>query len=119
VTEDRALDELRLLGEELRAMFADERRAIACLDHARLVQLAEHKLLLSTRLGEARAAAPASIAPQLRMLLAAVRAEAQATAMLASAATEAVRALLGIEQTGYDRLARRTATSSLRLLATY
>ena len=119
MTEQQALEELRLLGEELRAMFADERSAIAKLDHARLVYLAEHKQHLAARLAEARAAAPASIEPQLRMVLAAVRAEAQATAMLANAATEAVRALLGIEQTGYDRHARRTAAPNLRLLAMY
>jgi hypothetical protein len=55
----------------------------------------------------------------VQSLLAAVRAEARATAMLANSAMEAVRTLLGFEQTGYDRRARHTETSHPRLLATY
>ena len=43
----------------------------------------------------------------------------RATAMLAAAATEAVRALLGTEPTGYDRRARSVNSPQLRLLATY
>ena len=41
--------------------------------------------------------------------------------MLATAATEAVRAMLGYESTGgYDRAARRTTTQSLQMIrATY
>ncbi len=52
-------------------------------------------------------------------MLAALRVDAQANAMLASAAAEAVRALLGREVTGYDRRARRVTHASDRPLATY
>ena len=58
--------------------------------------------------------------PVLRELFAALRVEAQANAMLASIATEAVRTVLGYESTGsYDRAARRTTQGPLRTLATY
>jgi len=59
--------------------------------------------------------------PVLRALFAALRVEAHANAMLATAATEAVRAMLGYESTGgYDRAARRTTTQSLQMIrATY
>jgi hypothetical protein len=118
---DRWLDELRELGEELRATFAEERRAIGALDHARLTYLAVHKQHLAQRLTEARNAAPPGEVPVLRELFAALRVEAHANAMLATAATEAVRALLGYESTGgYDRAARRTTTQPLQLIrATY
>ena len=118
---DRWLDGLRELGEELRATFAEERRAIGALDHARLTYLAVHKQHLAERLAEARNAAPAAEAPMLRQLFAALRVEAHANAMLASAATDAVRALLGYESTGgYDRAARRITTHPMQLLrATY
>lgn len=115
------LDGLRELGEELRETFAEERRAIGALDHARLSYLAAHKQHLAERLTEARATAPVAEAPALRELFAALRVEAHANAMLATAATEAVRALLGYESTGgYDRSARRTSTQPMQLLrATY
>jgi hypothetical protein len=115
--DDRWLDDLRQLGEELRETFADERRAIGALDHARLTYLAEHKQHLAERLSAARAAAPAAEAPALRKLFAALRAEAQANAMLARAATTAVRAMLGVESTGgYDRSARHTTTQTARMI---
>ncbi|HEY0192840.1 MAG TPA: hypothetical protein VGC42_17100 [Kofleriaceae bacterium] len=114
------LTNLRDLGEELRETFAEERRAISALDHARLTYLAVHKHHLAERLAEARATTPAVNAPLLKQLFAALRVEAQANAMLATVATEAVRAMLGYESTGgYDRAARRTTQSPLRLLATY
>jgi hypothetical protein len=118
---DRWLDGLRELGEELRATFAEERRAIGALDHARLTYLAVHKQHLADRLAEARATAPGINAPMLRELFSALRVEAHANALLAKAATEAVRAMLGYESTGgYDRAARRTTTQPLRMLrATY
>jgi len=119
--DDRWLENLRALGEELRDTFAEERRAIGALDHARLTYLAVHKQHLAERLGEARDTASPSDAPALRTLFAALRVEAHANALLASAATEAVRALLGYETTGvYDRSARRTTTQPIRnLRATY
>ena len=110
---------LRELGEELRETFAEERRAISALDHARLTYIAVHKQHLAERLAEARDSTPATQAPALRELFAALRVEAHANAMLATAATEAVRTLLGFQSTGgYDRAARRTTTQPLQLLRT-
>ena len=117
---ERWLEQLRELGEELRATFAEERRAIGALDHARLTYLAVHKQHLAERLSEARAATPVAQAPVLRELFAALRVEAHANAMLATAATEAVRAMLGYQSTGgYDRSAKRTTIPMRPALATY
>jgi hypothetical protein len=115
------LDQLRELGEELRATFSEERRAIGALDHARLTYLAVHKQHLAEQLAEVRDAAPVVHVPVVRELFAALRTEAHANALLATIATEAVRALLGYQSTGgYDRAARRTTTPPLRtILATY
>jgi hypothetical protein len=119
--DDRWLDNLRELGEELRETFAEERRAIGALDHARLTYLAVHKQHLAERLGEARDAAPAANLPAMRALFAALRVEAHANAVLANAATEAVRAMLGYEpRGGYDRKARPTTPLPLLTIrATY
>ena len=120
MSSDRWLDNLRELGEELRDTFAQERRAIGALDHARLTYLAVHKQHLAERLAEARDAAPVSDLPAMRALFAALRIEAQANAMLASTATEAVRAMLGYEPgAGYDRRARPTTVSNMTIRATY
>jgi hypothetical protein len=121
MTTDRWLDQLRELGEELRATFAEERRAIGALDHARLTYLAVHKQHLAEQLNLARDTAPVVDAPGVRELFAALRAEAHTNALLATVATEAVHALLGYQSTGgYDRAARRTTTAPLRtILATY
>lgn len=118
---DRWLSDLRELGEELRDAFAQERRAIGALDHAKLTYLAVHKQHLAERLAEARDAAPHAESAVLRQLFTALRAEAQANALLATVATEAVRSLLGYEQSsGYTRSARQTVTQPIRnLLATY
>lgn len=118
---DRWLSDLRELGEELRATFADERKAIGALDHAQLTYLAIHKQHLAERLADARATAPAAQSPVLRQLFTALRAEAHANAMLATVAGEAVRALLGYESSGgYTRGARRATTQPIRgVLATY
>jgi hypothetical protein len=121
VTADaRWLERLRELGEELRATFAEERRAIGALDHARLTYLAVHKQHLAECLAQVREAAPVIEAPAVRELFAALRVEAHANAVLATAAAEAVRALLGYQSTGgYDRAARRTSTMPIRtILAT-
>jgi hypothetical protein len=109
-------DELRLLGEELRALLVEERRAIAKLDHERLSWLAEQKRHLAAQLATI---SPGTCSPAAKEILAAIKIEAQATAMLANVATEAVRTLLGREQTGYDRRARRTESSGTRLLVRY
>jgi hypothetical protein len=116
---DRWLDNLRALGEELRETFAEERRAIGALDHARLTYLAVHKQHLADRLGEARDAAPVADLPIMRELFAALRVEAHANALLASAATEAVRAMLGYEPGGgYDRRARPTTAHPMTVIRT-
>ena len=109
-------DELRLVGEELRALLGEERRAIAKLDHERLSWLAEQKRHLGNQLA---AITPGTCSPAAKEILAAIKLEAQATAMLANIATDAVRTLLGREQTGYDRRARRTEAAGTRLLARY
>ncbi len=118
---DDWMNTLRELGEELRETFAEERRAIGALDHSRLTYLAMHKQHLAERLGEARSAVPAGEMPVMRELFAALRVEAHANAALASAATEAVRSLLGYEpSSGYDRRARPTQTQPLLTIrATY
>ncbi len=118
---DRWLSDLRDLGEELRAAFAEERRAIGALDHAQLTYLAVHKQHLAERLAEARDSAPAVGNPVLRQLFTALRAEAHANALLATVATEAVRALLGYEPAGtYTRGARPTTIHPVRhALGTY
>lgn len=114
-TTDGRIDELRRLGEELRQTFAAERAAIAALDHARLGELATHKLELATRLGGLRDLATRDSA--CRHLFEAIRVEARATALLAQVANEAVRARLGYDQsTGYDRLARRATQAPTRTL---
>ena len=105
-------------GEVQIGLICSEKQAIDATLRS-LATLAAHKAELADSLARARDCAPASIFGDVRMLLAAVRAEAQATAMLATAATAAVRALLGIEHTGYDRRARRTQAQNPRLLATY
>jgi hypothetical protein len=115
--DDTGLDHIRQLGEELRAVFTAERAAIAALDHVRLGEIAVQKRHVADQLVAVRdRAAPSR---EVRDLFAAIQIEARATAMLAAAATEAVRALLGTESTGYDRHARSTAVPSLRLLARY
>ncbi|HEY4243355.1 MAG TPA: hypothetical protein VGM88_26260 [Kofleriaceae bacterium] len=119
MTDDHTLDDIRTLGEELRAVFVSERRAIAALDHGALSLLADEKRALADQLRAACAAAPASAASVIRPIVAAIRTEAHATSMLAAAATEAVRALLGIQPNGYDRRARPREAPSLRLLAAY
>jgi hypothetical protein len=101
---DRELDELRLLGEELRVVFASERTAISTLDHAALTTLAETKSRLATRLGEL--APLATTNPDARALFEAVRLEAHATALLAATASNLVNTMLGRETNGYDRKAR-------------
>jgi hypothetical protein len=114
------LERLRELGEELRALFADERRAIAELDHARLTYLAEQKQRVATALGELHGAMTMTNAPELKLLLEAVRVEARANAMLAATAGEAVRALLGYEPAaGYNRRAKPITNHPLRLIASY
>lgn len=117
---DHALMELRELGQELSQAFADERRAIAALDHERLEALAEHKTKIAYRLAEIREAALATGSPAVRDLFIAIRLEAQSTAILAATAANAVRAMLGYEtSTTYDRRAKPTTNRIPRILAAY
>ncbi len=122
MTDDEAqqLDLIRRLGEELRIVFADERHAIGLLDHAALDVLSDRKRAIADELGRARNKVPRS--PEVRALFEAIRSEAHANALLARAATDTVRALLGIDPTpnGYDRRANRTMPlPTARLLAAY
>jgi hypothetical protein len=108
---DLELDEVRLLGEELRAVFAAERHAIATLDHEKLNALAGDKHRIATRLSELQPLVTKNAAA--RALFEAVRVEARATALLAATAMKAVHAMLGTEPTGgYDRRANRTSTNA-------
>src|SRR5688572_15891709 len=111
------IDELRRLAEELRSVFADERVAISKLDHARLETLAQTKRELATRLGAIRDAALAENSPAVRDLFAAIQIEARATAMLASTANQAVRALLGYQPAGYGRRGQSLTQGPSRILA--
>jgi hypothetical protein len=111
---DLQLDALRRMGEELRQLFAEERRAIANLDHDTLERVAKDKTKL---VGLLTAAVPEK-SPEVRALFHAIRVEARANAELAAAATAAVRTLLGYEQTGasYDRRARKLTADPTRNL---
>lgn len=114
------LDQLRRTAEELRQAFADERTAIAALDHARLEALATHKQALATALADIHGSLANPGLPVVRDLFAAICVEAQATSMLARTAADAVRGLLGYESTGgYDRRAKTVTRGPSRYLATY
>ena len=125
-----ALEELSRVGLALREVFAQERRAISALDVARLEELAAEKSELADRLSKLRepalatepqrSAPPAGDDEAIKELLATIRIEAQATAMLASAASQTVRAMLGYESGGtYNRRAERVTSTPIRHLATY
>lgn len=111
-------DQLIAVGDQLRQTFAEERAAIAALDHARLVTLTDTKRELVTRLAALRDAAPRDA--ELRALFVGLHAEARATAMLAATACSAIRLLLGYEAApSYDRRARPITTGPSRILAAY
>jgi hypothetical protein len=117
---DQLLHELRQIGEELRQVFADERRAISSLDSSRLEQLALHKEQLANKLAELRGPALATGLTAVKDLFVAIRIEARATAILAATATEAVRSMLGYKSSGaYDRRAKQTITVAPRLITAY
>ena len=113
------LDELRRTGEELRVLFADERRAISSLDHAKLEELATAKVAIAHRLDALRTKLDAKD-PVVRDLFIAIQTEARATALLATAATQAVRSILGYKPANaYDRRARQQTSGPGRVLATF
>jgi len=107
--------ELEVIGGELCDVFADERRAIAALDHARLETLAQRKHELCTRL--ASQLHPLERTPLVLALVERIRIEASATALLAATAAHAVRAILGYDSGGYDRRAKPTTAGTTRVLA--
>ena len=114
-----SLDELRRTGDELRVLFADERVAISSLDHGKLEQLATAKVAIAERLHRLRTSVDASD-PLVRDLFLAIRTEARATALLATAANQAVRDMLGYKPANaYDRRARHYTSGPGRVLATY
>jgi parvulin-like peptidyl-prolyl isomerase len=114
-----SLDELCRAGEELRVLFAEERRAISSLDHAKLEELATAKIAVAQKLESLRANVDTKD-PAVRDLFIAIRTEAHATTLLAAAATQAVRSMLGYKPANaYDRLARQQTTGPGRVLATF
>jgi hypothetical protein len=113
-----SLPELLHLGEELRALFAEERAAIGALDHETLDRIADTKRTLVERLAVLRDELAGEQSAAVRDVFAAIRTEAHATALLAAAANAAVRAVLGYDTANaYDRRARRAEATPSRILA--
>jgi hypothetical protein len=110
--------QLAQLADRLRGVFAEERAAIAALDHARLDALLATKQQLAAELAMAnREATPSA---ELRALFEQLRVEAHASAMLAAIAGEAVRGILGYEPANtYDRRARAVGHRSSQIIARY
>jgi hypothetical protein len=114
-----ALAELVRTGEELREVFAAERRAISSLDHAAIAELAERKADLAGRLASLRPMVNTKD-QTVRDLFALLQAEARATSLLATTANQAVRSMLGYAPANaYDRRARQMSASPGRVLARY
>ena len=109
-------DQLTALADDLCAVFAEERRAIAALDHARIDELAARKHQLA---GELAALCRTDRSPHVKPLVERVRIEAQANAMLAQTAAGAIRAVLGQESNGYDRRARLMTSQLPHFHVTY
>jgi hypothetical protein len=119
----QALDELRLLIDELRASFAEQRRAISQLAGDRVSWLVSHQSQICSRIESLLSTSgDRESAPEpLRQLMAAARVEAEATAMLAAIAAQNVRHLIEQrEPSGYNATARPTRTTApICLLTTY
>jgi hypothetical protein len=114
-----ALEQLRTAGEQLRALFADERRAISTLDHAALEQITTTKVELARTLSTLRSQVTTKD-PEIRELFETLRTEARATALLSTAANQTVRSMLGYKPANaYDRMARQQTASPGRVLARY
>lgn len=113
-----ANEQIALLADQLRGVFAEERAAIASLDHARLDALVATKQQLAGEL--ATATRDATPSPEVRAIVEQLRIEAHASAMLAAIAGEAVRGILGYEPaTTYDRRARAVGHRSSQVVARY
>ena len=102
----------------LRALLADERRAIARLDLESLDSITARKQAIVDELSRLQAAGAPPGADEARAL-AAARVDLAASSSLLRTAVAAVDAALGIEQdAGYDRMARRLArTRPMRVVA--
>jgi hypothetical protein len=109
-------DQLETVADELCAVFAEERHAIAALDHTRIDELAVCKHALA---GELAALCKADGTSRVRQFIERIRVEASATALLASTATSAIRAALGQESAGYDRRARIMTSQLQHIHVTY
>jgi hypothetical protein len=118
----QALDELRLLIDELRASFAEQRRAISQLSGDHVSWLVSHQSQICSRIESLLSVRDRESLPEpLRHIMSAARAEAEATAMLAAIAAQNVRHLIEQrEPSGYNATARPTRTTSpICLLTTY
>lgn len=111
----QALDELRLLIDELRASFGEQRRAIARLSGERVSWMVSQQSQICTRIESLLAAAGGreQLPEPLRNIMSAVRIEAEATALLAAIAAHGLRHLIEQnEPAGYSATARPTRTTS-------
>jgi hypothetical protein len=102
----------------LRALLADERRAVARLDLESLESITARKHDVVEELSRIHAAGVKPGSDEARTI-AAARVDLAASSALIKTAVSAVSAALGIEQdVGYDRMARRHArTRPLRTVA--
>lgn len=122
LTSTPVLDELRLLIDELRASFAEQRRAISQLSGDRVSWLVSHQTQICSRIEALLTSGDRESLPEpLRRIMSAARLEAEATAMLAAIAAQNVRHLIEQrEPSGYNATARPTRTTApICLLTTY
>lgn len=114
----RPASELVDLLAALRAVMADERRAVARLDLESIEAIGARKHALLDELARLQAAGHRPD-PDEAQAIAATRLELAASSVLIRTAVDAVGALLGLEADGrYDRLARcHAGTRPLRVVA--
>lgn len=110
----QAIDELRLLIDELRASFAEQRRAISHLSESRVSWMVSHQNQICSRIEALLSTANRELLPEpMRNVIAAVRIEAEATALLAATVAHGLRHLIEQgEAAGYSASARPTRTTS-------
>lgn len=122
LTSTPVLDELRLLIDELRASFAEQRRAISQLSGERVSWLVSHQSQICARIEALLTNGDRESLPEpLRHIMSEARVEAETTAMLAAIAAQNVRQLIEQrEPSGYNATARPTRTTApICLLTTY
>lgn len=122
LTSTPVLDELRSLIDELRASFAEQRRAISQLSGDRVSWLVSHQTQICSRIEALLTSGDRESLPEpLRRIMSAARLEAEATAMLAAIAAQNIRHLIEQrEPSGYNATARPTRTTApICLLTTY